>query len=66
MKRILVMAMAAFMVAGAHAGKKKEPVRIPFQPGEINVLLGTDISAEEMLEAGAAYEDVVSLGGFVK
>ena len=26
MKRILVMAMAAFMVAGAHAGKKKEPV----------------------------------------
>ena len=27
----------------------KEPVRIPFEPEHINALLGTDISAEEML-----------------
>ena len=27
----------------------KEPVRIPFEPERINALLGTDISAEEML-----------------
>ena len=27
----------------------KEPVRIPFEPDRINALLGTDISAEEML-----------------
>lgn len=30
-------------------GKKKEPVRIPFDPEEINRLLGTDISREDML-----------------
>ncbi|MCI9340617.1 MAG: phenylalanine--tRNA ligase subunit beta [Dorea sp.] len=30
-------------------GKKKEPVRVPFDAGEINRLLGTDISREEML-----------------
>ncbi len=30
-------------------GKKKEPVRIPFDAEEINQLLGTDISKEEML-----------------
>ena len=29
--------------------KKKEPVRIPFEPEKINALLGTDISEEEML-----------------
>lgn len=30
-------------------GKKKEPVRVPFEPQKINALLGTDISKEEML-----------------
>lgn len=30
-------------------GKKKEPVRVPFDPEKINALLGTDISREEML-----------------
>ncbi|MDO4453957.1 MAG: phenylalanine--tRNA ligase subunit beta [Eubacteriales bacterium] len=30
--------------------KKKAPVRIPFEPEKINALLGTDISAQEMLE----------------
>ena len=30
--------------------KKKVPVRIPFEPEKINALLGTDISAQEMLE----------------
>lgn len=30
--------------------KKKEPVRVPFEPDKINTLLGTDISREEMLE----------------
>lgn len=30
-------------------GKKKEPVRVPFDADEINRLLGTDISKEEML-----------------
>ncbi|MCD7744307.1 MAG: phenylalanine--tRNA ligase subunit beta [Lachnospiraceae bacterium] len=29
--------------------KVKEPVRIPFEPDKINALLGTDISAEQML-----------------
>ena len=29
--------------------KKKEPVRIPFEPEKINALLGTEISREEML-----------------
>ena len=29
--------------------KKKEPVRIPFQPERINALLGTDVSEEDML-----------------
>ena len=29
--------------------KKKEPVRVPFEPEKINALLGTDLSAEEML-----------------
>ena len=29
--------------------RKKEPVRIPFEPERINALLGTDISADEML-----------------
>lgn len=30
-------------------GRKKEPVRVPFDADEINRLLGTDISKEEML-----------------
>lgn len=30
-------------------GKKKEPVRVPFNADEVNALLGTDISKEEML-----------------
>lgn len=30
-------------------GKKKEPVRVPFDDGKINAMLGTDISKEEML-----------------
>ena len=30
--------------------KKKEPVRVPFEPEKINDLLGTDISKEQMLE----------------
>ncbi len=30
-------------------GKKKEPVRVPFDANEINNLLGTDISKEEMI-----------------
>ena len=29
--------------------KKKEPVRIPFQPERINALLGTDVSEKDML-----------------
>lgn len=31
-------------------GKKKEPVRVPFDADEINNLLGTDISREDMIE----------------
>ncbi|MCH1983241.1 phenylalanine--tRNA ligase subunit beta [Ruminococcus sp. OA3] len=30
--------------------KKKEPVRVPFEPEKINALLGTDIPKEQMLE----------------
>ena len=30
-------------------GKEKEPVRVPFDAEKINVMLGTDISEEEML-----------------
>ena len=36
--------------------KKKEPVRVKFEPDKINVLLGTDISAEEMLGYFAAVD----------
>ena len=38
--------------------KVKEPVRIPFEPDKINALLGTDISAEEML----SYFKMIDLG----
>lgn len=31
-------------------GKKKEPVRVPFDADEINALLGTNISREDMLD----------------
>ncbi len=31
-------------------GKRKEPVRVPFDAEQINTLLGTDISEEEMLD----------------
>ena len=37
--------------------KKKEPVRVPFEPEEINDLLGTEISREQML----AYLEKVEL-----
>ncbi|UWP59331.1 phenylalanine--tRNA ligase subunit beta [Ruminococcus gauvreauii] len=30
--------------------KKKEPVRVPFEPEKINALLGTNLSKEQMLE----------------
>lgn len=48
----LVEEMGAGEVVGGMVdvyGKKKEPVRIPFQPDEINELLGTEIAPEEML-----------------
>ena len=36
--------------------KKKEPVRVKFEPDKINALLGTDISKEDMLEYFARVE----------
>ena len=36
--------------------KKKEPVRVPFEPERINALLGTDISREDMLNYFASVE----------
>ncbi|MBS5398175.1 MAG: phenylalanine--tRNA ligase subunit beta [Lachnospiraceae bacterium] len=48
----LVEEMGAGEVVGGTVdvyGKKKEPVRVPFDAGKINELLGTDISEEEML-----------------
>lgn len=48
----LVEEMGAGEVVGGIVdvyGKKKEPVRVPFDAGEINALLGTDISKEDML-----------------
>ena len=48
----LVEEMGAGEVVGGMVdvyGKKKEPVRVPFDADEINALLGTDISKEEML-----------------
>ena len=42
-------------------GKKKEPVRVPFDANEINNLLGTDISKEEMIgyfeKIGLSYDE---------
>ena len=59
----LVEEMGAGEVVGGMEdvyAEKREPVRISFQPDEINVLLGTDISAEDMLgyfeKIGLSYE----------
>ena len=59
----LVEEMEAGEVVGGMVdvyAEKREPVRITFQPDEINVLLGTDISAEDMLgyfeKIGLSYE----------
>lgn len=48
----LVEEMGAGEVVGGTVdvyGKKKEPVRVPFDADKINAMLGTDISEEEML-----------------
>ena len=59
----LVEEMGAGEVVGGMVDvydEKREPVRITFQPDEINVLLGTNISAEDMLgyfeKIGLSYE----------
>ena len=59
----LVEEMEAGEVVGGMVdvyAEKREPVRITFQPDEINVLLGTNISAEDMLgyfeKIGLSYE----------
>ena len=59
----LVEEMGAGEVVGGMVdvyAEKREPVRITFQPDEINFLLGTDISAEDMLgyfeKIGLSYE----------
>lgn len=45
-------------------GKKKEPVRVPFDVAKINQLLGTEISREEMLGyfemVGLSYDEAAS------
>lgn len=45
-------------------GKKKEPVRVPFDAAKINQLLGTEISREEMLGyfemVGLSYDEAAS------
>ncbi len=49
----LVEEMGAGEVVGGTVdvyGKKKEPVRVPFDAGKINAMLGTEISGEKMLE----------------
>lgn len=56
----LVEEMGAGEVVGGIVdvyGKKKEPVRVPFDADKINALLGTQISKEEMLE----YFDMLGL-----
>ncbi|MFI3173286.1 MAG: phenylalanine--tRNA ligase subunit beta, partial [Eubacteriales bacterium] len=60
----LIEEMGAGEVVGGMVdvyGKKKEEVRIPFQPEKINDLLGTDISAEDMLayfaKVGLTYDE---------
>jgi len=57
----LVEEMGAGEVVGGMVdvyGKKKEPVRVPFDAEKINVLLGTDIPEEEML----GYFEKIGLG----
>src|SRR5699024_8861337 len=57
----LVEEMGAGEVVGGIVdvyGKKKEPVRVPFDAQKINELLGTDISEEEML----GYFKAIDLG----
>ena len=57
----LVEEMGAGEVVGGIVdvyGKKKEPVRVPFDADKINELLGTDISKEEML----SYFKMLDLG----
>ncbi len=60
----LIEEMGAGEVVGGMVdvyGKVKEEVRIPFQPEKINDLLGTDISAEDMLayfaKVGLTYDE---------
>ena len=60
----LVEEMGAGEVVGGMVdvyGKRKEPVRVPFDQDEINRLLGTEISKEEMIEyfrkIGLEYDD---------
>ena len=57
----LVEEMGAGEVVGGMVDvypEKREEIRLPFRPEEINVLLGTDISAEEML----GYFEKIDLG----
>ena len=57
----LVEEMGAGEVVGGMVDvypEKREEIRLPFRPEEINVLLGTDISAEEML----GYFEKINLG----
>lgn len=57
----LVEEMGAGEVVGGMVdvyGKRKEPVRVPFDAEKINVLLGTDIPEEEML----GYFEKIGLG----
>ena len=49
----LIEELGAGEVVGGMAdvySKRKEPVRVKFEPEKINALLGTDLSAEQMLE----------------
>ncbi len=39
--------------------RKKEPVRVPFEPEKINALLGTNLSKEQMLEYLGRVETVI-------
>lgn len=63
----LVEEMGAGEVIGGMVdvyGKRKEPVRVPFDQDEINRLLGTEISKEEMIgyfrKIGLEYDDAAN------
>lgn len=63
----LVEEMGAGEVVGGMVdvyGKRKEPVRVPFDQDEINRLLGTEISKEEMIgyfrKIGLEYDDAAN------